>query len=71
MKYKKFNKMKMLKQKITKPFPPICQLDFLILPGGARCKDDQPVSEERRKILMDLWSFSGQIVGVAFEECSD
>ena len=49
----------------------------LILRGGARCRDDQPVSEERRKILMyerfffRLWTFLGQIVGVAFGECSD
>ena len=67
----KQKKMKPQKQKKTKPFPQYADPTALILPGGARCKDDQPVSEERRKILMDLWSFSGQIVGVAFEECSD
>ena len=27
----------------------------LILRGGARCSDDQPVSEERRKILKDFF----------------
>ena len=59
------------KNRKKKPFPQYADPTALILPGGARCKDDQPVSEERRKILMDLWSFSGQIVGVAFEECSD
>ena len=48
--------MKMQKQKRTKHLPQYVRLTAstaLILLGGTRCKDDQPVSEERRKILMD------------------
>ena len=48
--------MKMKKQQWTKPLPQyagLTALTTLIFPGGTQCNDDQLVSEERRKILMD------------------